>query len=65
MGLFGAVCGLLAQLGDLAFSLIKREFGIKDYGSLLHGHGGALDRFDSMITVAPAVLLLTSMIRPF
>ena len=65
MGLIGAFCGLLAQLGDLAFSLIKREFGIKDYGSILPGHGGALDRFDSMITVAPAVLLLINLIKPF
>jgi phosphatidate cytidylyltransferase len=65
MVLIGAVCGLLAQLGDLAFSLIKREFGIKDYGSLLPGHGGALDRFDSMITVAPAVFLISVLIRLF
>ncbi len=65
MALIGAVCGLLAQLGDLTFSLIKREFRIKDYGSFLPGHGGALDRFDSMVTVAPAALLLFSLFRPF
>lgn len=65
MALIGAVCGILAQLGDLTFSLIKREFGIKDYGSFLPGHGGALDRFDSMITVAPAVAILFILTNPF
>lgn len=61
----GAVCGVFTQLGDLVFSLIKREFEIKDYGSLLPGHGGALDRFDSMVTAAPAALLMLMILRPF
>lgn len=61
----GAVCGVFTQLGDLVFSLIKREFEIKDYGTLLPGHGGALDRFDSMVTVAPAALLMFLILRPF
>jgi phosphatidate cytidylyltransferase len=52
-GLFGA---LATELGDLAFSLIKRQYSIKDYGHLLPGHGGMLDRFDSMIFCAPVVL---------
>ena len=52
MGLVGSVLG---QLGDLSFSVIKREFGIKDYGNLLPGHGGILDRFDSVSFVAPFV----------
>ena len=53
-----AVVSLLAQCGDLVMSLIKRKFGIKDYGKLLPGHGGVLDRFDSTVIVAPLTELL-------
>lgn len=55
LGLAGATMG---QLGDLSFSAIKRECGIKDYGRLLPGHGGVLDRFDSVIFASPVVWLL-------
>jgi phosphatidate cytidylyltransferase len=45
----GLICGTLGQMGDLAESLLKREAGIKDSGSIIPGHGGALDRFDSIL----------------
>jgi len=60
--LYGLIGGVLTELGDLAFSLVKREYNIKDYGRLLPGHGGMLDRFDSMVFTAPAMYLLMSVI---
>ena len=59
-GLLGSVAG---QIGDLSFSVIKREFGVKDYGHLLPGHGGILDRFDSVTFVAPLVWLAMTLFR--
>jgi phosphatidate cytidylyltransferase len=56
--LFGAVISVAAQVGDLAESLIKRESGVKDSSHLLPGHGGVLDRLDSLFFVLPVAYLV-------
>ncbi len=60
--LIGAVGALISMVGDLAASAIKRNHDIKDYGKLIPGHGGVLDRFDSVIFVAPVIYLLAVLI---
>ena len=55
-----AVAGLISMVGDLCASAIKRNYDIKDYGHLIPGHGGILDRFDSMIITAPIIYYLAS-----
>jgi phosphatidate cytidylyltransferase len=53
--IFSVSASIFSMAGDLTASKIKREFGIKDFGYLLPGHGGIMDRFDSVLFVAPAV----------
>lgn len=55
----GVCCCFLGLLGDLTASLIKRDAEIKDYGNIMPGHGGAMDRFDSLIYIAPFMLYMT------
>ena len=54
---------MIGQIGDLAMSLIKRAAGIKDFGRLLLGHGGVLDRFDSQLFIAPFTLTFCTFIQ--
>lgn len=62
---YAVICGaggMISQVGDLAASAIKRNHDIKDYGKLIPGHGGILDRFDSVIFTAPVIFYLTTLL---
>ena len=63
--LCGLIGALVTELGDLSFSFVKRQYGVKDYGNLLPGHGGMLDRFDSMIFCGPVVLFIVQLLPVF
>jgi phosphatidate cytidylyltransferase len=59
----GLVVAIVAPVGDLCESMIKRDLGIKDLGTLLPGHGGVLDRFDAMLFCLPAVYYLAIQLK--
>jgi phosphatidate cytidylyltransferase len=61
--LLGLLVAVVAPLGDLAESLVKRDIGVKDMGAILPGHGGVLDRFDAMLFVLPAVYYLALLLH--
>ncbi len=65
VGVFVAGCliAILSQVGDLLASLIKRRYGIKDYGKLFPGHGGVLDRLDSILITSPLILLFSFLLQ--
>ena len=64
IAIIATVVSILSQCGDLVMSLIKRKYGIKDYGKIFPGHGGVLDRFDSIIMTAPFIYFITTLV-PF
>lgn len=66
--IFALICGvgaIFSQIGDLAASAIKRNHNIKDYGKLIPGHGGIMDRFDSVIVTAPMIYFLARLLMSF
>lgn len=65
LAVYGILGSATVEIGDLAYSLIKRQKGIKDYGNLIPGHGGVMDRFDSMSFAAPLICALVAIFPVF
>ena len=65
LGGLAVICAVVSVCGDLLASLVKRHYGIKDYGFVFPGHGGVMDRFDSVIAVAPFLYILCYIANSF
>lgn len=65
LGLSAPILSVVGQIGDLFASLVKREAGVKDYGKILPGHGGIMDRFDSILSVSGATMVIVLLFTPF
>lgn len=59
----GAVCAVIGTIGDLSASMVKRQIGFKDYGKIMPGHGGLMDRFDSVLFVLPTFYAFTTLVN--
>lgn len=59
----GAVCAVIGTIGDLSASMVKRQIGFKDYGKIMPGHGGLMDRFDSVLFVLPTFYVFTTIVN--
>ena len=65
LAISGAILAVISQIGDLIASLIKREHGVKDYSNLLPGHGGIMDRFDSILAVSTPLIFISLLFKLF
>ena len=63
--LIGVICGIVSICGDLSASILKRCYGAKDFGHLIPGHGGIMDRFDSVLFTAPAIYFSAVLLETF
>jgi len=63
--LLAVVISIMAPVGDLVESMFKRNLDVKDFGSIIKGHGGVLDRFDGFLFTLPAVYYLTIVLEPW
>ena len=61
--IMGAVCAVIGTVGDLSASMVKRQIGFKDYGKIMPGHGGMMDRFDSVLFVLPTFYVMTELLK--
>ena len=65
MAVIGILVSMVSQIGDLSLSLLKRKYGIKDFGKIFPGHGGVMDRFDSVLAVSIMLLVCFTTLSVF